>query len=194
MCTLYGVFDGFHVIDFGVCQADFRGEPLLHQLLEYLQLHFAHDLDVDLLQLAIPQQLQLGIFLLQQPQLLQQDHRIAAAFYTVSHDRLQRGFGGRGGTAQALSGPGLAQTRYGAQCAGAYFVCGGEFLAGIDADGLDLFFLFSEGNALAHPELPAGDLQPGQAAALRIPGNFIHPGTKIGILPVFRGELIQNLQ
>ena len=83
---------------------------------------------------------------------------------------------------------------YGAQCAGAYFVCGGEFLAGIDADGLDLFFLFAERNALAYPELPAGDLQPGQAAALLIPGNFIHPGTKIGILPVFRGELIQNLQ
>ena len=43
---------------------------------EITQLDFAHELDVDLLQPVVPKDVQLRIFFLQLPQLLQGDHRV----------------------------------------------------------------------------------------------------------------------
>ena len=139
--TLHGTRDGFLIIDPLVVQGDIQAEPLLDQAAEDLQLDPAHDLDMDLA--SGGQDVELRVFLLQLPQLGQHHRRIAALgqIHPVGHDGLQQGGLSFGLRPQSLSGIGIRQAGDGAEGAGRRFLRGGEFVAGVQPELNDLFFL-----------------------------------------------------
>ena len=88
--TFHGIFNGFLIKNPPVIQPHVQRKPLLHQRLKDFQLHPAHDLHMNLP--VLPQKLQLGFFLFQQPQLWQHRRRVGPRreLYPVGHYRLQR--------------------------------------------------------------------------------------------------------
>ena len=150
----------------------------------------AHELDVDLLQGIVPEDPKLGVFLLQQPQHGQQLGLVGGGGHPVGHDALQPGLRSGGLQTIALADEAAGQTGDSTKLSGENLLHGGEFFPGIEPDLL--YFLLSQQGA--DLQTAAGDLQPGQAAALRIPGDFINFCPKFfGIFPD-RGISIQHFQ
>ena len=71
------------------------------QALEDLDLHLAHEAGVDLLAVLVPDQVELGVLLLQLPELGQQDlgWTVRGEDQAVGDHRLQQGGAARGGSA-----------------------------------------------------------------------------------------------
>ena len=113
--------------------------------MEHLQLDFAHDLNVDLI--ALIQQMQLGIFLLQQPQLGNHLGGIPAGrqLHPVGHHRLCSGSSGGFLAAQSLACPGFRQAGDRDDLPREGFLRGGEFITGVQPQLRDFFFLFFPG-------------------------------------------------
>ena len=186
--TLHGVGNGFLVENPPVFQGYIQTEALAHQALENLQLYLAHKLDMNLP--AIQQQPQLGVLFLQLAQ-LGQHHRRVTAFgqaHPVGHHRFQHRRQGVRLRPQGKSRPGLRQSRHRRQGTCSHFLSRGELVPGIEADLGDFFLFFFPFLIFIRQHAPpfqaaAGDLQPGQPVALRVPGNLVHPGGKA--FPIF---------
>ena len=181
--ALHGVFDGFLVKNPPVVQGDFQTEALPDQAAEDLQLHPTHDLHMDLP--ILPQQVELGVFLLQLPQLGQGLGRIAelGQVHPVGHHRLQHGLGPLGLRPQGLAHVGGGKAGDCRQLSGGHLLRGGEFVPGIQPQLHQLFFqclafLIAVAKILAHLQAAAGDLHPGQPGSPGVPGDFVHPGGK----------------
>ena len=65
--AFYRLFDGFFVYDIPGAEFHFYAKALQDHLLQDLNLHFPHNLGMDLSQLFIPQDLKFGNLLLQLP-------------------------------------------------------------------------------------------------------------------------------
>ena len=124
-----------------------------------------HELGPDLPQAAVPDNVELGVLLLQLAQLRQQLGRVTALGRTkpVGHHRLQKGWKGAGFYPQALARVGLGEAQYGADATGRGLRTGLKFGAGIEAELFDLFLQpLPAGQAVrqgrAHPQAAAGDL------------------------------------
>ena len=138
--ALHSTRDGFFVEDPLIFQCDIQLESLFHKALEYFQLDLAHDLHMDLS--ALPQQMELRIFLFQQPQLGQHGQGVfpLGQRHPVSHDRLQyRRSAGRL-RAQTLSGVGGGKTGNGNGLPSESGLNSGKFLTGVKPQLQRLFF------------------------------------------------------
>ena len=197
--ALHGIFNGLLIENPPVVQRYVQAKALLHQRLKDFQLHPAHDLHMDLA--VLPQKLQLGLFLFQQPQLGQHHRRIRARgkAYPVGHHRLQRTFLPFRFRSQGLARIGLGQARHRDQFPRFRNFRGREFVAGVGAQLKNLFFhTFTFGIFVsqrgAHLDLSAGDFHPGQAISLRIMRNFIGLCRKFLGIRLDWGVNVQNFQ
>ena len=152
---------------------------------------------MDLAQLAVPEEAELGVLLPQLAELAHGGVGIQAGLQPelIAEDGLQdRGGGGALGP-QAVPGEGLAEAGDGADGARRGGVHRLELAAGVEANLVDLLL---PGLAVPlppedrpDPELAAGDLQEGLAGALGVPGDLIDPGGEIrGVVGLLR-ELVQ---
>ena len=102
---------------------------------------------------------------------------------------------------KALSGEGALQTGNCTDAAGFHLIGQFIFRAGIDSQLICFFSPIAptvlSGKQRFYPQRSTGDLQVGQTGSLRVPGNFINPGPKIGrilrLLCQFRQILQQFL-
>ena len=175
---LHGIFDGLPVVDFGVCQLHLQRKPLGNQAFEDFLLDFSHDLGVNLP--TFPQDVKLGVLLFQLPQLGKDGHGVGTGGQgnPVGHDRLHQGRLPFRLCPQGLANPGLGQTGGGADLPREHLRHRREFLPGVNPQLLDfLLYLIPLcrfiGKGGADGQRPAGDLQPGQAVALGVPGDFV---------------------
>ena len=115
---LHRVFDGLFVEYFPVIQGDVQAESVLRQASENLQLDLTHQAHMDLAPLIV--ELQLGVLLLQLPQLLQGRYGVTVGRQVdpVGHDALQHSLGGLGNIPQGLTGVGAGETRHRSQLSG----------------------------------------------------------------------------
>ena len=178
--ALYRRGDGLPVQDTPLRKTDLQSAALLCHALQDLLLDLAHQPHADLAAALIPQQMQLGVLLLQRPQPGQGGMGIAPLRQrdAVAHHRLQQGRGRVGSGAQTLSGVAAAQARHGGHGTGGDLLRRLIFRAGIQPDLINLFpaavgAAFA-GQRRAHPQAAAGHLQVGQAVALFIGGDLIH--------------------
>ena len=173
--------DGLPVDDAPGVEVHRQPEARGNQLAQDLQLHLAHELHVNLLPLGVPADAQQRVLLFQLSQLPQ--HRGGLRPRGQPHPVGQHGLQlrlipGRL-DAQSLPRPGVAQARHGADAPGGHGLGQLVALPGVDPQLVGL--LLPVGVALAalqlglDPERPPGDLQPGEAVVLPIPGDFEHP-------------------
>ena len=181
--AFHPIFDGFLVEDLPIVQRHIHPESLLHQRAENFQLHPAHDLHVN--PAALPENVELGIFFLQLPQLGQCGGGIGAGrkLHPVGHHRLQNRRPAARFHTEALPGEGAGQPRHSAQRPGRHFLRRSEFVCGIKPKLDNLFlaffpFLRCITQCLTHLQRAARDFQPGQADALGVTGDFVYPGGK----------------
>ena len=194
--ALHRICDGFFIKDALVVQLNVQPEPLGNQTAENFQLHLAHDLHMNLP--LLPQQMKLGVLLLQLPQLGQHLRwvRPFGQVHPIGHYRLQGGGQSRFFCPQGLTDEAGLQAGDGCQGSGGNFLRGGKFVPGIQAQLLHLFLgLLALGigkhQGLPHPHTAAGDLHPGQPCPGFVPGDFIHPGGKVAAIFPRRGKFIQ---
>lgn len=158
-------------------------EPLADEAFEHLDLHRAHELDMDLAQRLVPDDVQLRVLLLELAQARQKRARvhIRRQADAVGQHRLERRRHGRRRTAEPLPRIRLRQPLHGAHAPGRDGLCGLEFLAGVEPDGVHLLLYGRVRPAgeirqrRAHTQLPARDLQAREAIALRIAHDLEHP-------------------
>ena len=197
--ALHRVGDGLLVENPPVLQGHIQIKPLLHQRPENFQLDLAHDLHMDLASLL--QEVKLGVFLLQLPQLGPHHRRVCplGQGHPVGHDGLQHRRQSFRLRTQGLAHEGFGKARDRRQLSGGDFLWGGEFFTGVAPQLQHLFFCLAtllvyitqNGTDL---QASAGDLQPGQPVSLGIPGDFINSGGKhIGIY-CLRCIYIQQVQ
>ena len=177
------------VADGAGAEPHLQAEPLPEHPLEDLQLDLAHQVDPDLPGLLVPAHMELWVLLLELPQVpegrvgvcpLRQQH-------LIGEHRLQGRCGSGGLDPQALSGPAAGEARDRADGARRGLVHGAEPGAGVDADLVRLLLPHlvlrqiraAVGQHRLDPELPAGDLQIGQAVPLAVPGDLEDPGAEV---------------
>ena len=189
--------DGLFVEDAPGAEGHLQAEPVPDEPGEHLQLHRAHELQADLSGLLAPGHMELGVLLLQLPQLLQGGVHVGPLGEDdlIGEDRLQQGDGGLGLKAQPLPGVGAAQPRHGAHPAGGDGVCRPELGAGVDPQLVRLLLphLVRREGAVRplvgekglHLQAAPGDLQIGEAHPLGVPGDLEHLGPEL--LGVDRG-------
>ena len=194
--ALHRICDGFFIKDALVVQLNVQPEPLGNQTAENFQLYLAHDLHMNLP--LLPHQMELGVLLLQLPQLGQHLRRVRpfGQVHPIGHYRLQGGGQSRFFCPQGLTDEAGLQAGDGCQSSGGDFLRGGKFIPGIQAQLLHLFLgLLALGigkhQGLPHPHTAAGDLHPGQPCPGFVPGDFIHPGGKVAAIFPRRGKFIQ---
>ena len=129
--ALHGVGDGFLVENPLVVQGDVYAEALGYQSAEDFQLHLAHDLHMELT--ALLHQMELGILLLQLPQLGIGRGRVNpfGQIHPVGHHRLQQGRQTALGAAQTLPRPCGGQAGNCGDLSGENLLRGGELFPGI---------------------------------------------------------------
>ena len=197
--ALHRVFDGLLIENPLVAEGHVQREALLHQTAENLLLHPPHHLYVNLP--VLPEQMQLGFFLLQLPQLGQNLRRVGTSgqIHPVGHNRLQHIGLPRRFRSQRLPCVGFGKPRHRSQLPGGNFLRGGEFVGGVPPQLYDLFLprfvlpvdITQRG---ANLQAAAGDLHPGQAVSLGVAGDFIDFGGKFAGIDRFRGVFVQNIQ
>ena len=150
---------------------------------------------------VLPQQVELGVFLLQLPQLGQGLGGVAALgqVYPVGHHRLQDGRLSFRLRSQGLANIGGGKTGDGRQLPGIHFLRGGEFVPGVQPQLHQLLlqripFPVGVAQILSHLQTAAGDLHPGQPGPSGIPGDFVHPGGKGASVFFLRGVSVQQGQ
>ncbi len=181
--------DGLPVDDAPCAEADLQAEPLRDEHPQDLQLDLPHELDMDLPQRFIPDDMELGVLLLELPELQQRPVGVAARGqqHLIGEHRLQSRGLRRPFTAQALAGIGAAQAGHRAHRPRRDLLHGPVSLPGINADLVRLLLpdlLLPQirpavGQQVLHPEAASGDLQVGEAPALGVPGDLIHPGPEL---------------
>ena len=129
--ALHGVGDGFLVENPLVVQGDVHAEALGYQRAKDFQLHLAHDLHMELT--ALLHQMELGILLLQLPQLGIGRGRVYpfGQIHPVGHHRFQQGRQTALGAAQTLPRPCGGQAGNCGDLSGKDFLRGGELFPGI---------------------------------------------------------------
>ena len=158
-------------------------EPLADETFEHLDLHRAHELDMDLAQRLVPDDVQLRVFLLKLTQTRQKRARIHIRRQTdaVRQHRLERRRHGRRRAAESLPGIRLREALHGAYAPGRDGLRRVEFLAGVEPDGIHLLLHGRVRPAgeirqrCAHAQLPARDLQAREAIALRVAHDLEYP-------------------
>ena len=197
--ALHRCGNGLFVENALVVQLNVQPEPLGHQTAENFQLHLAHDLHMNLP--LLPQQMELGVLLLQLPQLGQHLGRVRplGQIHPIGHYRLHGGGQPRLFCPQGLADEAALQARDSGQGSGGNFLRGGKLVPGIQPQLLHLFLgLLALGigkhQGLPHPHTAAGDLQPGQPCPGFVPGDFIHPGGKVAAVFRRRGQLVHQCQ
>ena len=158
-------------------------EPLADEAFEHLDLHRAHELNMDLAQRLVPDDVQLRVLLLELAQARQKRARVHVRRQAdaVGQHRLERRRHGRRRAAEPLPRIRLRQALHGAHAPGRDGLCGLEFLAGVEPDGVHLLLHGRVRPAReirqrrAHTQLPARDLQTREAIALRIAHDLEHP-------------------
>ena len=172
------------------------------QALEDLDLHLAHEAGVDLLAVLVPDQVELGVLLLQLPELGQQDlgWTVRGEDQAVGDHRLQQG-GRRGGLGpQALAGVGLGEPQQGAHLAGGNRLRGLVLGPGVQAQLGDLFLqhlparLGEVGQGGPDGKGAPGELGVGQAVALAVPGDLKDPGGEVRGIDRGLGVVCQALE
>ena len=197
--TLHGVGNGLLVQDAPGVQLDVHIEALLHQAFQYLRLHLAHQLHADLRKLLVPANVELRVLLAQLLHLGQHQRRVTALGqdHPVAEHRLQYRRRGVCLRSQALSGPAAAEPQHGADLPRHDAVHRLIFHPGVEPDLAHLFLqhiplLIPVADGAAHLQLPAGDLHVGQALALGVPGDLVHPGGKVPAVVLLRDQPIQR--
>ena len=190
--AFHGFFDRFLIQDMAGVDGDAHAEAVFDDLLQHFDLHLAHQLGADLLQLRIPDDAQHRVFLRQLRQFLQCGVRIRAVRRRdpVGEYGLQQGFArffffshrltriGLDGAAQRGDLPGFDPVRR--------FV----FRAAVDADLADLFPL----QFLAHFQLPSGELDPGEPRAVFGAGDLKDAAPQILRPMLFLDAVLQAVQ
>ena len=186
--ALDGAFDGLPVEHAPGVQLDAGVEALEHEAFEDLRLDAAHELDADLPRLGDPDDVQLRVLLIELHELRQQQHGVRPLLQAqaVAHHRLEHGALRIRRRAETLSGPRRAKAQGSADPARAHLLRGLELCAGVNAQGADFLLQRLPRGVLiaqeaAHLQAPARDLEPGQAAALRVAGYLVDARGK----PVF---------
>ena len=181
--ALHPGVDGLLVQDAPLVKGGLPAKPPLHQALEHLQLHLAHQLQVHLPQALVPHHVKERVLLLQLPQLAQGLVHVDALGqqHPVPQHRLQSGRAGVRLAAQPLSGVGVGEPRHRHHVPRQGRVHQLEFgpvvqpqLVGLAAPGGAC--VLPGGELRLHFQLPAGDLHPGQPHVLL--GHLEHPGPK----------------
>ena len=199
--ALHRVRNGLAVEDVPGVERDLDVEALLDQADKDLALHAAHQLHADFAQARVPDDMQLRILLVELHQLRQEEQRIRPLFGQdpIAHHRLEHGRLGIRRRAEALPRPRPAQTERRADAAGADPIDRLEAAAAVNAQLADLFLLlFSRGvpaaQRRAHAQLPARDLQPAQALALRVPRDLVDLRGKVRAVVSRAGEARERVQ
>ena len=150
---------------------------------------------------ALPQNVQLRIFLLQQPQLGKYRQRVFAQreIYPVGHDWLQNRRSRPQGNPQTLPGISGGQTGNRHRLTGQRRLYRREFLPGVPPQLQGLFrhsFALLVYITQRRPNLQtaAGDLQPGEPVALRVTGDLVNLSPKLGGNLGVGGVLVKDLQ
>ena len=143
-----------------------------------LQLDLSHELEMDLLEALVPEDVELGVLLRQELELVQRRvgvHKGPALAVlrqeeAVAEHRLQVRRGGGGLGPQPLSGEGAIEARDGADGPRRGLLHRSELTAGVDADLLHLLLPAAlplpAGEEGLHPQSAASDLQMGQTGPL----------------------------
>ena len=196
--------NGLPVADGPRTEGHLHAEPLLNEPLQNFQLDLAHELDVDFPGGLVPDDVELGVFLLQLPQPQQGRVGVCAVgqLHLIGQHRLQHRACPGLLKAQALPRYGPAEARHRHHRPGGSLLHGAELHAGIDAQ-LVRFFLpnlvlrqarTAVGQQVLHPQCAAGDFQIGQPGALAVPGDLEHPGAELGRIVRDGGVPLQPLQ
>ena len=155
---------------------------------------------MDLPQALVPQDVELGVLLLQLPQLPESRVGIAPLrqLQPVGEHRLQHRGLSRRLKAQPLSRPGAAQPCYSADGPRLRLLHGPVFGPGVDPDLVRFFFPahlpLPAGQGRFHPQAAPGDLQVGQPDPLGVPGDLVHPGPELRGTALPGGILLHPLQ
>ena len=172
--ALHGFGDGLLVQDAAGAELHVQPEPLGQQAAQHLQLHFAHELDMDLAQCLVPHHVELRFLFFQTVQLaqcgmdvgpLRQQHLIAQHRFQHRHIAVplcaqtfaRTGFGQAGDRAHLPRSDGLDQRIF---CAGIQ-----PQLVGLFRPRLAVCFA---GELGFHLQLAAGHPQPSQPGALLV--------------------------
>ena len=196
--------DGLPVDNASGTEGDRQAKPVGDQALQYLQLDLAHKLNVDLPQRTVPDDVQLGVLLLELAQLVQGGGKIGPFLqkHLIGEHRLQLGRGRRPLRPQPLAGQRAAQSGNGAHAPRRGLLRQTVFLSGVEPDLIHLLrphpILRQSGppvgHQVLHPQRPARHLQPGQPPPLAVPGDLIDPRAEIRAVHGRKGIPFQHLQ
>ena len=178
--------NGLLVHDVPGGEVHLQTEPLRRHLPQHLQLDGAHELEADLAQPLVPQEVELGVLLLQGPELVQGRvgvHALGQQQPAAEH-RLQLRRGPRSLRPQPLAGAGAGQAGDGADRPRLRAVHGPVLDSGVDPQLLrlllpDLAALVQAGEELLHRQPAAGDLHIGEPVPLAVPADLVHPGPEV---------------
>ena len=181
--------DGLFVGDAALVKGKPHAVAALRELLQHLRLHRAHELDADFFCPFVPQDVKLGLLLLEAPHLRQHRRRVHAVGeqQPVGQHRGKERHASVLLEAESLARPGVLRSRHRGDHACGGFFQGREAGAGILPDLVD--FLVGPGGAARavriafrkrhlHLQRAAGDLHPGEAVSLFIPRDLEHPGAE----------------
>ena len=187
--SLDGGGNGFAIGHAAGANPDLPAEAVANQAAQDFQLHLAHELELHLAELLVPCNVKLRFFFLELAQPIQGDAHVALRrkIEPVGHDRGQNRRRLCLFRAEYVPGVQRRQTGHGTDVARAYLIDCQKARAGVPAELRDLFLqLFAVlrrvGYRCSHAQAAACDLEPRQACALCVPGDFIHPrGELFGI-------------
>ena len=177
--AFHGVGDGLAVGDASAVKTDLHVETFCHQILQDLGLDLTHQLHPDLFGLLIPENVKLGLLLLEAPELRQHGGGIDPVRKqdAVAEHGGEQGHAGGLFRAETFPGPGLCEAGDRDDSAGRRFLQRRELLSVVVAELVRLLAELRDHHLRA--EGTAGDLHPGQAGALFVPGDLEDPGTKV---------------
>ena len=177
--ALHGVGDGLAVGDASAVKTDLHVETFCHQILQDLGLHLPHQLHPDLFGLLIPENVKLGLLLLETPELRQHGGGIDPVRKqdAVAEYGGEQGHAGGLFRAETFPGAGLCEAGDRDDSAGRRFLQRRELLSVVVAELVRLLTELRDHHLRA--EGTAGDLHPGQAGALFVPGDLEDPGTEV---------------
>ena len=178
--------DGLLVDDAPRAEIHLQAEALGDEPAQDLQLDLPHELEVDLPKPLVPDQVELGVLLLQQAQLVQ-DHvgvRLRGQEQLVVQHRLQLRRGGQALRPQPLAREGAGQAGDGAHRPRLRPVDGAVPAARVDPQLLRLLLpllprLVLAGDQILYRQCAAGDLQIGQPRPPLVPADFEHFGAEV---------------
>ncbi len=166
--------DRFFIKNSSFTERYFETKTVFYKALDYFNLHFAHDLGMDFLELFVPVNMKPGLFFFKFAQHRDKRSRIAAFRKedAVIQDRFQYRFIRILFNPETFSRPGFRKTCNCAYRAGTGFTYGSKFLPGIYADLIDFLLPYAVCQDVLHLQFPARNFHVGQAVSILIPRYF----------------------